>query len=104
MTDNRVLRTDLRAFAAACGFPMAEWQAYALALEKRTTVLISPRQCGKSTSLALLALHRALACSAQVILVVSASDEAAKRLLGLAAATATRSRLLSGSVVDESAS
>ncbi len=104
MPDLTRLRDDLRAFAEACGFPMAEWQADALVLDKRTTVLISPRQCGKSTSLALLALHRAFARPEQLVLVVSASDEAAKRLLGLAAATATRSRLLSGSVVDESAS
>ena len=83
---------------------MTEWQAAALVLAKRTTVLVSPRQCGKSTALALLALHRAFARPEQVILIVSASDEAAKRLLGLAAATASRSRLLSGSVVDESAS
>jgi hypothetical protein len=41
--DPAELLRDLRAFAEACGFPMAEWQAEALKLDKRTTILVSPR-------------------------------------------------------------
>ena len=68
------------------------------------TVIAAPRQSGKSLSLAVLALHRAFGEPETRVLIVSAGDDAAKRLLGEAARIALRSPLLSGSVLDESAS
>jgi len=103
MRDLRRLRFNLATFAEAVGCPLAPWQADSLALERRTTVIVAPRQTGKSRSLAVLALHRAFAHAAHRVLVVSAGEDASRRLLAEAANLATRSPLLAGSVVDENA-
>jgi len=50
MVDLDRLRTDRQAFAAAIGLPLTVWQAEALALVKRQTVIAAPRQSGKSRS------------------------------------------------------
>lgn len=78
------------------------WQRDSLALQKRQTVLVSPRQCGKSRSLSLLALWWAYRKPGQMVLVVSAGDEAAGRLLRMMQ-TMAEHLLLAGSVVDETA-
>ncbi len=72
-------------------------------LEARTTVIVAPRQTGKSRSLAVLALHRAFRSPGLRVLIVSAGEDAARRLLAQASAIATSSPLLRGSVVDETA-
>lgn len=101
MPDLARLRSDLRAFSAAIGQPLTEWQADALALSHRTTTIAAPRQSGKSRSLAVLALWWAFRHPGARVLIVSAGDDAAKRLLALAARMAVGSPLLAGSVVDE---
>lgn len=101
MADLDRLRTDRHAFAAAIGLPLTAWQAEALALSKRMTAIAAPRQSGKSRSLTVLGLHRAYVQANHRVLLVSASDDAAKRLLAEAARIATGSRLLGGSIVDE---
>src|ERR1035438_5861349 len=101
MSDLRRARTDLATFANAVGRPLAPWQVAALALEQRTTVIVAPRQTGKSRSLAVLALWSAFRRADQLVLIISAGEDASRRLLAEAAAVAMRSPLLSGSVVDE---
>lgn len=103
MADLDRLREDLGAFAAAVGHPLTDWQARALDLETRVTCILAPRQTGKSRSLALLGLHWAFARRGQHVLVVSAGEEAARRLLGEVRRIAVASPLLAGSVVDEAA-
>jgi hypothetical protein len=101
--DLRQLRRDLRAFSIAVGWPMTDWQADALALACRTSVVCANRQSGKSKSLAVLALHRAFASAGHRVLIVSAGEDASRRLLSEAASVATGSPLLSGSVLDSNA-
>lgn len=97
-------REDLGEFASLVGRPLTGWQTDALRLERRTTVVVAPRQTGKSRSLAVLALHQAFRTPGVRVLVVSAGEDAAKRLLGEVRAVAAGSPLLTGSVVDEWAS
>jgi tRNA(Met) C34 N-acetyltransferase TmcA len=101
MSDLANLRLDLRAFAEAVGQPLASWQAASLRLDHRTTVLVAPRQSGKSRSLAATALWWAYGRPGQRVLVVSAGEDASRRLLAQAASIAITSPLLSGSVTDE---
>jgi hypothetical protein len=72
MTDLARLRSDLRAFSLAIQ-PLAPWQPDSLALAHRTTVIVAPRQSGKSR-LAVLALWRAYSPPDQHALVVSAGE------------------------------
>lgn len=98
----RAARDDLRAFGDAVGVPLTGWQADGLALERPTTVLVAPRQTGKSRGLALLAVHRSLRVRNHRTLIVSAGEEGAKRLLGMVRAMLTHPLLL-GTVLDETA-
>ena len=93
-------RNDLGAFGKLTGFPMEPWQAEALALRKRQTVLVSPRQAGKSRSLAVLACWWAFRKPNQVVLVISAGETAAGRLLRAVRDVAAHP-LLHASVEDE---
>jgi hypothetical protein len=99
-----LLRRDLSVFASAIGRPMTDWQAGALRLLTYITVLVSPRQCGKSRSLSTLALWWAFTHPGSLVLVVSAGEDAALRLLREIRDAANASDLLAGSVVDETAS
>lgn len=103
MADLQLARADLATFADIVGRPLTPWQARSLTLEARTTVIVAPRQSGKSRSLAVLALHGAFRLPGQRVLIVSAGEEAAKRLLGEVRSIAVGSPLLRGSVVDETA-
>lgn len=96
-------RADLAVFAALIGVTLTDWQAGALRLTKRTTAVVAPRQTGKSRSLAVLALWWAYRRPGQVVLIISAGDEAAKRVLAEVRALAAASPLLAGSMVDETA-
>lgn len=93
----------LAEFAALVGMPLRRWQAAALALVQRMTVIVAPRQTGKSYSLALLAAWWAFTKPGQTVLIVSAGDDAAKRLLGQIRRVAAHP-MLRGSTVDESQS
>jgi Helicase len=103
MPDLALARRSLAAFAQMIGWPMALFQVEALTLRQRTTAIVAPRQSGKSRSLALLAVHWAFANPGSQILIVSAGDEAAKRLLAEVRHIVTGSDFLRGSVVDERA-
>jgi hypothetical protein len=94
---------SLPEFAALVGMPLRRWQVAALALAQRMTVIVAPRQTGKSYSLALLAAWWAFTKPGQTVLIVSAGDDAAKRLLGMIRQVAAHP-LLRGSTVDESQS
>ena len=93
-------RRDLGAFATLIGWPLETWQRDPLKLETRQTVLISPRQCGKSRSLSVLALWWAFRKPNQMVLVLSAGDVAASRLLRTIRQAAAHP-LLGASVNDE---
>jgi hypothetical protein len=101
--DLDALRDDVAAFAAVVGHPLSGPQARALGLEARTTVILAPRQTGKSRSLGVCALWWAFRRARQTVLVVSAGEDAARRLLALVRTVAAHP-LLAGSVVDESGS
>lgn len=101
--DLAAARTDLAAFARILGQPLADHQAESLRLERLVTVIVAHRQAGKSDSTALLALQRAAGRRRFRVLVVSAGEEAAKRLLGQVRALAKSHPLLAVDVVDDSA-
>lgn len=103
MPDIAILRSDLGAFADAASVPMAPWQVRSLQLETRFTAIVGPRQSGKSRSLATLALWVAFRSQRHRVLIVSAGEEASRRLLAEVRRVATASPLLAGSVVDEQA-
>lgn len=97
-------RDSLDAFARLIGFPLLPYQSESLTLESKMTVLVAPRQTGKSYSLSVVALHRAARSRNQRVLVISAGEEAAKRLLRVVAEMAASSSALQGSVLNETAS
>jgi hypothetical protein len=101
MPDLALARRSLAAFAELIGWPMALFQVAALTLETRVTAIVANRQAGKSRSLALLAVHWAFANPGSQILIVSAGDEAAKRLLAEVRHIINSVDFLRGSVVDE---
>ena len=102
-SDLAAARRSLAVFAALIGVVLTDWQAAALRLTKRTTTVVAPRQTGKSRSLAVLALWWAYRKPGQVVLIISAGDEAAKRVLAEVRALAAASPLLAGSILDETA-
>lgn len=69
-------------FAALVGWPMERFQAEPFRLRSRYTVVRAPRQTGKSRCLAVAAVWGALRKPGQIILIVSASEVGARRLLG----------------------
>lgn len=101
--DLAAARNDLAAFADLAGRPLTTWQADALRLDRPVTVVCSNRQAGKSRSLAVLAPFRAYREPGHRVLIVSAGEEAAKRLLAEVRSLVTGSPFLRGSVVDETA-
>lgn len=98
--DIRRARNDFGFFCEFIGYERTAWQIEAATCPSRQIILISPRQCGKSETLALLAAHTAFRKPGQFILIVSASEEAATRLLGTIREICTH-RLLGGSIEDE---
>jgi hypothetical protein len=97
----RDARDRLASFAAIVSRPLRLFQAEALTLTKPVTVLVAPRQTGKSYSLAVLAAWRAFREANHRVLIVSAGDDAAKRLLADVRALVAASPLLASSTVDE---
>jgi hypothetical protein len=103
MRDVARARDDLSAFADLAGRPLAPWQADSLRLESRVTAIVAPRQSGKSRSLGVLAAHWAFKRPNQRVLIVSAGEDASRRLLADVRSLVTGSRLLRASIVDEQA-
>jgi hypothetical protein len=101
MPDVRALRSSLAAFAGEVGRPLTGWQVRALELERRITAIVAPRQSGKSRSLAVLGLWRAFREPGHRVLIVSAGEEAARRLLAEVRSVAFGSPLLADSVIDD---
>lgn len=99
----RKARDDLAAFSSLIGRDLRPYQAEALTADVRTTVVVAPRQTGKSFGLANRALHSAFKRSGQRVLIVSAGEEASKRLLAEINQAASHP-LLRGSVLNETAS
>jgi hypothetical protein len=77
------------------------WQREACRPSRSQTTMVAPRQTGTSWTLSALAVWRAFRRPDQVVLIVSAGDSAAKRLLCEMRPICTHS-LLAGPVVDES--
>lgn len=96
-------RDSLKAFAELVGRDLTEWQAGALILVARVTVVVAPRQTGKSRSLAVLAVHRAFRHRDYRVLIISAGEVGARRLLDEVRAVIHGAPGLSVSVVDETA-
>jgi hypothetical protein len=99
----RLARDDLSAFSDLIGRPLRPYQATALMCDTRTVVVVAPRQTGKSYGLANRALWTAFRKANQRVLIVSAGEEASKRLLAEITLAATHP-LLAGSVLSETAS
>ncbi|QIK76042.1 terminase large subunit domain-containing protein [Nocardioides piscis] len=91
----------MAAFAALVGHPLTPWQAEALTLESLFSVIVGPRQVGKSRALAVLAVWWAFRRPGQTVLIVSAGERSSKRLLGQVRRVLDHP-LLAGEVVDES--
>ncbi|MDX3099696.1 terminase large subunit domain-containing protein [Nonomuraea angiospora] len=70
----------------------------------RYRVICAGRQVGKSRLLAVLSLHKAFTTAGALVLIVSAGEVAAQRLLEDVAALAQGAPLLKGSVLDETKS
>jgi Terminase large subunit, T4likevirus-type, N-terminal len=96
----RTLRRDLGAFCEAVGHPLTAWQLAALALEPFITVIVAPRQSGKSRALVLACLWWCFRRPAQSVAIVGASEESAKRDLRLAAEIVASFPPLAASTVD----
>jgi len=96
-------RRSILAFADLAGWPMTPWQARALTLTTRISVILAPRQSGKSRSLAIKAAQWAFRRPGQHVLIVSAGEGAARRLLAEVKQLVTSSPVLTGSVVEEMA-
>jgi hypothetical protein len=103
-TDLQRARDDLLVFSVVAGCPLTVKQAGALRLPRRTSVVVAPRQTGKSRSLAVVALWQAFRRRDQTVLIVSSGEVGAKRLLADVTRVARGSSMLAGSVVDDSRS
>ena len=97
-------REDVAVFADLVERPLTAVQAGALGFGHRTTVIRAGRQSGKSRTLAVGALWWAMRKSEQRVLIISAGESGALRLLAEVRSIAAASELLRGAVVDESAS
>jgi hypothetical protein len=74
-------RKSLKFFAEMVGWPLAGFQLEALTEETRQVCLVAARQVGKSRSLAVYGCWKAYRLPKQLILVVSAGQTGADRLL-----------------------
>lgn len=72
MPDFEKARRSVYVFADLVGYPLTPWQARALTLNDYITVILAPRQSGKSRSLAVKAAQWAFRKPDQHVLIVSA--------------------------------
>ncbi len=104
MSDLRRARRDVAFFAERLlGRPLWEHQQQVVESRARHRVICSGRQAGKSTTLAVLALHSAFAKPGAFVLILSAGEQAARDLLSTCSVLAANP-LLAGSVVDDNKS
>ena len=94
------LKKDLGAFAEAVGWPLEPWQLEALRMETKFTVIVGPRQVGKSYALAVTACWWAFRRARQHVLILSSVEGSALELLAKVREIASHP-LLSGSVDEE---
>lgn len=73
--------TDPVKFAIALGKPPDVWQAEVLRFKGLLLALLCSRQAGKSTTTAILALHRALTVRGALVLLISPSQRQSSELL-----------------------
>jgi len=102
--DRDLIFDSLSAFGGVIGWPLTPWQADALSVhdrEARESAILGPRRSGKSRGAALLALWWAFRTPGASVLVISSTEEAAKRLVRFAASIASRSSLLRASLTGE---
>ena len=99
--DLKRAKDDVRYFCVALGASLTEWQMAAMRLETRFSVVVAGRQLGKSLTLAWLALWWSMTRPGSHVLIVSSSEDGARRLLATIRRLAVGSPLLAGSVVDE---
>ena len=98
-------RRDVGTFAEVLvGAPLWSHQLDLARSPARYRVVCAGRQVGKSRALSIVALHQAFSSPGSLVLLVSAGDVAAKRLLDDVSGLAMASPLLAGAVVDESQS
>ncbi len=103
MADAALLRRDAGAFAEAIGMPLSPVQRRAVRFDKRITVVVAPRQSGKSRLLAVVALWSAFRRRKQRVLIISTGEDGSRRLLSEIRRMAASSPLLAGSVLLEQA-
>jgi hypothetical protein len=108
VADLAAARDDVTAFADLAGVPLSDAQADAIRRPvlgdgPAITAILAPRQTGKSQTLALAAAWSAVRGRESRVLVVSAAEDAAKRLLAEVRRMLTGSAL-AGSVVEETTS
>lgn len=99
--DLKRARRDPRYFVRALDGGLTSWQTAATKLETRFTAIVAGRQLGKSLVLGWLALHWSVTRPGSHVLIVSSSEDGARRLLATVRRLAVGSPLLAGSVVDE---
>jgi hypothetical protein len=92
-------RDNLRAFGDLVGRRITDWQAQALSLVAAITIVIAGRGMGKTRTLALFAVWEAFRHAGFKVLVVSASEASARRLLA-EVREVVGAEALRGSVVD----
>lgn len=96
-------RDDLAVCADLVGRPLTAWQVDALRLRTRISVIVSPRQLGKTWALETLAPWFGFAHAGVLVLISSAGEEAALGVLRGIRECIAGSDILKGSVVDERA-
>lgn len=96
----KALRDPVRFGKMLCGAPLWDHQVAVAKSRARYRIICSGRQAGKSRALAVLALQRAFSQPGAVVLIVSAGETAARRLLA-EVATLAKSPMLSASVLDD---
>lgn len=81
MADDLLLALDPAALMDRCGLPPDPWQADLLRSQPHRALLLCGRQTGKSTTTAVLALHRALFSPGALVLLLSATQDQSSELL-----------------------
>jgi hypothetical protein len=99
----RAVRDPCEFARVLCGAPLWDHQASVARSKARYRVICAGRQVGKSRLLAVLALHQAFSVPGSLTLIVSAGEDAAKRLLAECAALVSAPLLVSSVVEDQSA-
>ena len=98
------LREDFRAFAATVGCDLWPHQVEAASSEAFVTVIAAARRTGKTTLIELLAMWTAMRDSGSVIVVLSATQDASRRVTESIGDRLAGNALTRGAVVDDGVS